>query len=70
MKDSFADVFEEVKNLSTEEKRELQSLIEKYLAEEKRQQILESHQASLRELDEGQLVFSSDVNALKGMLDD
>jgi hypothetical protein len=70
MKESFAEVVEEVKNLSTEEKLELQALIEKYLAEEKRQQILENHQASLKELDEGQLVFSSDVNMLKGMLND
>jgi hypothetical protein len=70
MKDSFAEVVEEVKNLSTEEKLELQTLIERYLAEERRQEILESHQASLDELREGELVFSSDVKTLKGMLDD
>lgn len=70
MKDSFAEVVEEVKNLSTEEKLELQSLIEKYLAEERRQEIDENHQASLNELREDKLVFSSDVNVLKGMLND
>ena len=49
MKDSFAEVVEEVKSLSTEEKLELQTLIEKYLLEERRQEIYENHQASLNE---------------------
>ena len=70
MKDSFAEVVEEVKNLSTEEKLELQSLIEKYLIEERRQEVYENHQASLNELNEGKLVFSSNVNMLKGTLND
>jgi hypothetical protein len=70
MKDSFAEVVEEVKNLSTEEKMELQALIEKYLAEERRQEIFDNYQASLDELKEGKLVFTSDVDTLKGMLND
>ncbi|MFN2455415.1 MAG: hypothetical protein ABR577_14460 [Pyrinomonadaceae bacterium] len=70
MNNSFAEVVEEVKNLSTEEKRELQILIEKYLVEEKREEIYENYQAGLNELKEGELAFSSDVNALKGMLND
>ena len=70
MKDSFAEVVEEVKSLSTEEKLELQTLIEKYLLEERRQEIHENYQASLNELHEGSLVFSSDMKSLKGMLDD
>jgi hypothetical protein len=70
MKDSFAEVVEEVKNLSLEEKLELRALIEKYLAEERRQEIFDNHQSSLDELKEGELVFSSDVDTLKGMLND
>ena len=70
MKDSFAEVVEEVMNLSTEEKVELQMLIEKYLAEEKREEIYENYRESLGELEEGRLVFSSDANALRGSLDD
>jgi hypothetical protein len=70
MKDSFAEVVEEVKNLSLEEKLELRALIEKYLAEERRQEIFDNYQSSLDELKEGKLVFSSDVDALKGMLND
>ncbi|MBV9211125.1 MAG: hypothetical protein JOZ52_10875 [Acidobacteria bacterium] len=70
MKDSFAEVVEEVRNLSTEEKLELQTLIEKYLAEERRQEIYDNYQASLSEVNEGKLIFSSDMSKLKGMLDD
>jgi hypothetical protein len=70
MKDSFAEVVEEVKNLSTEEKIELQALIEKYLAEERRQEMFDNYQASLDELKEGKLVFTSDADTLKGMLND
>ena len=70
MKDSFAEVVEDVKNLSTEEKVELQNLIEKFLAEERRQEIFENYQASLGELNEGKLTFSSDMSGLKGMLND
>ena len=70
MKDNFAEVVEEVKNLSTEEKLELQTLIEKYLTEERRQEIYDNYQTSLNELSEGKLVFSSDMNMLKGILND
>jgi hypothetical protein len=70
MKDSFAEVVEEVKNLSLEEKLELRALIENYLAEERRQEIFDNYQSSLDELKEGKLAFSSDVDTLKGMLND
>jgi hypothetical protein len=70
MKDSFAEVVEEIKNLSLEEKLELRALIEKYLAEERRQEIFDNYQSSLDELKEGESVFSSDVDTLKGMLND
>ena len=70
MKDSFAEVVEEVKNLSTEEKLELRTLLEKYLAEERREEIFDNYQSSLDELKEGKLVFTSDVDTLKGMLND
>lgn len=70
MNDSFAAVVEEVKNLSIEEKLELQALIEKYLAEERRQQIYENYQAGLSELNEGKLAFSGDMDTLREMLND
>lgn len=70
MNSSFAAVVEEVKNLSVGEKLELQNLLEKYLLEAKRQQIYENYQASRDELEAAQLASSSDVNALRRMLDD
>jgi hypothetical protein len=70
MKDSFAEVVEEVKNLSTEEKMELQTLIEKYLAEERREEMFDNYQASLDEMKEGKLVFTNDMDTLKGTLND
>jgi phosphopantothenate synthetase len=68
MKDSFAEIVEEVKNLSTEEKLELQTLIEKYLVEERRQEIYANQQESLRELKEGELVFSGETDYFRGSM--
>ncbi len=68
MKNNFAEVVKEVKNLSAEEKQERQTLIEEYLIEERRQNIYDNYQYSLSELKEDKLVFSSDVDALKGTL--
>ncbi|HEV7902959.1 MAG TPA: hypothetical protein VGO96_03885 [Pyrinomonadaceae bacterium] len=68
MKDSFAKVVEKVKNLSAEQKLELQNLIENYLGEERRQEIYENQQESLRELKEGELVFSGETDYLRGSM--
>lgn len=68
MSSSFAELVEEVKTLSTREKQELQQLIEKYLIEERRDEILDDSANSLTELDEGKLEFSNDTDTLKGML--
>ena len=68
MSHNFADVVEDVKQLSTAEKEELQELIGKYLIEERRQEILESYEASLEELQDNKLTFSNDPNKLRDML--
>lgn len=70
MSHNFAEIVEEIKQLSTEEKAELQDLIENYLIEERRREIHENHQASLEELHENRINFSSDVDELRGMLSD
>jgi hypothetical protein len=67
MQPGFANVVEEVKKLTSEEKEELLFLIQKYLAEEKRKEIYEDYQTSLQELRENRLEFSSDINQLKNM---
>lgn len=66
----FADVVEEVKQLSTEEKQELRSLIDSYLIEERRHEIFENFEASRAELERGELKFSSNAEDLRKILND
>ena len=68
MSNSFAEIVEEVKALSIQEKQELHQLIERYLIEERREEIYESYLSSLTELNDEELEFSSDTDKLKGML--
>jgi phosphopantothenate synthetase len=68
MSSNFAEIVEEVKALSPQEKQELRNLIEKYLIEEARQEIYESYVHSLSELSEGKLEFSNETDRLKTIL--
>lgn len=68
MSQNFAQVVEEVKRLSPDEKQELQELLRSYVIEERRREILENCEASLQELQEGKLTFSSDIETLKEQL--
>ena len=64
----FSRVVEDVKQLSTAEKEELQTLLKSYLIEERRREIEQNHEASLEELREGKLTFSGDPDALREAL--
>lgn len=68
MSRSFAELVEEIKGLSIQEKQELQHLLERYLLEERREEVYESYMDSLAELENGKAEFSSDTDKLKGML--
>ena len=68
MSQKYNILVEEVKKLSVEEKEELKFLIEKYLIEERREEILKNYQESKKEIEEEQLEFSSDIKRLKEML--
>jgi len=70
MNTTFAGVVEEVKQLSFDEKTELKNLLESYLVEERRQEILENGEQSKQELENGKLKFSSSTDELMEMLDD
>lgn len=70
MNTNFAGVVEEVKQLSFDEKRELKDLLENYLIEERRQEILENGEQSKKEFQSGELKFSSDIDELIETLDD
>ncbi len=66
----YDNLIEAVKSLSTEEKEELKFLIEKYLIEERREEIYRNYQNSLKEAEEGKLEFSSDVSKLSRMIEE
>jgi len=67
---SFSDVVEAVKCLSTEEKQELQLLLQQYLREERRQQIYEKFKTAQLEEHKGELKFSSNINELKRLIEE
>ncbi len=67
---SFSDVVEAVKGLSTEEKQELQLLLQQYLREERRQQIYEKFKTAQLEEHKGELKFSSNINELKTLVEE
>ena len=62
----FVDVVEDVKRLSFEEKEGLRDLIDNYLVEERREEILRTYEESKLEV----LESSSDMDRLKEMLND
>jgi hypothetical protein len=68
MSSSFAEIVEGIKALSTSEKQELHELIEKYLIEERREDIHQSYIRSQSELEDNQAEFTSDTDRLKEML--
>ena len=68
MSQTFAQVVEEVKELSPAEKQELQELLRNYMIEERRREILANGEDALKEYREGRLTFSSDIETLKEQL--
>ena len=68
MSQTFAQVVEEVKQLSPVEKQELQELLRNYMIEERRREILANGEDALKEYREGRLTFSSDIETLKEQL--
>lgn len=68
MSTSFAEIVEDVKALSIQEKQELHQLIEKYLIEARREEIYEGYVLSQTDCEQGNLEFSSDTDALRRIL--
>jgi hypothetical protein len=64
MAHDFSRVVEEVKQLSTVEKEELQALLKSYLIEERRREIEENYKTGLDELRAGEVTFSRDPEML------
>ncbi|HEY3104494.1 MAG TPA: hypothetical protein VGJ69_12955 [Pyrinomonadaceae bacterium] len=70
MSQNFAEVVEDVKQLSVAEKEELQELLRKYLIEERRREIKENASASLEEYRQGKLQPFSNVDEMMDSLSD
>lgn len=66
----FSDVVEVIKNLSTEEKREIQLLLQQYLREERREEIHNNFKSAQVEQQKGELKFSSDIQELKQLIEE
>ena len=67
---TFAGVVDSVRELSLVEKTELKDLLESYIIEERRDEILRHCEDGRREHEDGNLVFSSNVDELMASLDD
>jgi hypothetical protein len=61
---TFAEIVEHVKQLSPAEKEELHDFLQKYLIEERRNEILENAEAGLEEYRDGKLESFSNVDEL------
>jgi hypothetical protein len=66
----FSDVVEVIKNLSTDEKREIQLLLQQYLREERREEMYANFEVAQAEQQNGELTFSSDINELRQLIED
>ena len=68
MSQTFAEIVEDVKQLSPAEKEELQELLRKYLIEERRREIRESAETGLQEYRDGKLEIFSNVDDMMDSL--
>jgi len=67
---SFSDVVEAIKSFSTEEKQEIQLLLRQYLREERREEIYQNFQTARVEEQNADLNFSSDIKALRQLIEE
>jgi len=66
---SFSELIEEIQTLPTEDKIEVKELIEKFLVEERRNEIYNNYLDAKIMADRGELKFTSDTDELMKMLE-
>jgi hypothetical protein len=66
---SFSEITEEIYSLDYENKLELKTLLEKYLIEDRRNEMLIQHQDAVKMANNGELHFSSDTDELLSILE-
>jgi hypothetical protein len=67
---TFSDLVETVKDLSIDEKEELQMLLKQYLREERREEIYENFKSAQAEEQRGELKYSANLNELKRSIEE
>jgi len=67
---TFNDVVQVVKNLSTDEKQEIQLLLNQYIREERRDEIYNNFKLAQVEQRKGELKFSSNINELRQLIEE
>lgn len=67
---TFSDVVELIKSLSTDEKREIQLLLQQYLREERRDEIYDNFKSAQIEQQKGELKFSSNIEELRQLIEE
>ena len=66
----YDDLIENIKALPLQLKKELKLLIEHYIVEEKREQILKNYKKSKKEYINNNLRFSSNIDELKNFINE
>ncbi|MDZ4871572.1 MAG: hypothetical protein CLLPBCKN_000960 [Chroococcidiopsis cubana SAG 39.79] len=66
----FSDVVEVIKSLSTDEKREIQLLLQQYLREERREEIYNNFKLAQAEQQKNELRFSAKIEELKQLIEE
>ena len=67
---TFTDVIEVIKSLSTDEKREIQLLLQQYLREERRDEMYGNFKSAQVEQQKGELKFSSNIQELRQLIEE
>lgn len=64
----FHALVDEIQQLTVPEKEEVRDLLDKFLAEERRSQLVASYAEARQELEQGKLEFSGDAAQLRAKL--
>ena len=64
----FEKIVNEIKNMPLEAKKEIKTLVEKYIIEERREEIFANYKKSKGEGLKGKLIFSKKVDELKKLI--
>ena len=67
---TFSDLVETIKELSTEEKQEIQLLLHQYLWEERREEMYENFLSAQAEQERGELKYSANIDELKRSMEE